>query len=227
MQSVNPTDDIALFRRHGLPYPIFANDQTATRAHNTWRLRVGHLAHDVIAEAAPLLGSLSDPDEIAEILCNVTREQVRSLRDARPHRVHLRAFALALKYAAEFLPPPPSTFSGDELATTNGEGRVDLVWTHPSLGVFIDELKTEVMPDNHEDRTLDQISRYLCFGREQYADRFAGVRLVTLGNRDSALMFNADGVIQPLKESRFSRHRLLTDRQSRSARNRPNDARRS
>lgn len=210
MHTVSPADSVALIRRHALPYPIFANDQTATKAHNTWRLRVGHLAHNVIAEAAPQLGALSNAEEIAVLLSRVTREQVHRGGFARPSRVHLRAYALALKYAAEFLPPAPSIFAGSELATIAGEGRIDLVWNHPILGIFMDELKTEVMPDNREERTLDQVTRYLTFGRNNYADRFAGVRLITLGNRDSALMFGIDGLIEPLAESRFSRNRLLS-----------------
>ena len=83
-------------------------------------------------------------------------------------------------------PPPPWTFLGCEVPA--GDGRLDLAWSAPADAegiepgaVLIDEIKVAGYAGQLEDdRTHDQIRRYLDFGVATYGALFVGVRLLAL-----------------------------------------------
>ncbi len=83
-------------------------------------------------------------------------------------------------------PPLEWTFLGSELPA--GDGKLDLGWSAPpgvaramAGAVFFDEIKVASYAGQLEDnRTLDQVRRYLDFGTATYGSHFAGVRLLAL-----------------------------------------------
>jgi hypothetical protein len=95
---------------------------------------------------------------------------------------------------------PNWRFAGAEVAL--GTGRVDLVWELPEQRVLVDELKLGSLGEAIEDAaTLAQIDRYRQAGRERWAERFAGVRLLPLTSPGRALFFPPAGVRVPLADA--------------------------
>lgn len=92
-------------------------------------------------------------------------------------------------------PPPGWAFLGSELPA--GDGRLDLAWSAPiddggpmAGSVLIDEIKVVSYAAQLDDnRTLNQVRRYLDFGVATYGSQFAGVRLLALSAPRRSLLW--------------------------------------
>jgi hypothetical protein len=121
-------------------------------------------------------------------------------------RVRMRVVTAAGRYLQRCAPVAPTEFMGTEVLYDGS--RVDLVWGHPRLGVFFDELKTSRQPrPETSTASLLQVSRYAQAGLDIFADSFAGVRLIPLLAPDAALLaWIEDGAMQftPLAQTALS-----------------------
>jgi hypothetical protein len=92
-------------------------------------------------------------------------------------------------------PPPEWTFMGREIPA--GDGRLDLAWSAPAregeigtASVLIDEIKVAGYAAQLENnRTIDQVRRYLDFGVATYGASFVGVRLLALSAPRRSLLW--------------------------------------
>lgn len=142
---------------------------------------VGVKAHKLTGQFAKA-GRRPDAEEVFVAAGALIRAQPFSERyNAGTQRVAcLTAIGLAM------CPPPPWTFLGSEIPA--GDGHLDLAWSAPTDAegiepgaVLIDEIKVAGYAGQLEDnRTLDQVRRYLDFGVATYGPRFLGVRLLAL-----------------------------------------------
>lgn len=142
---------------------------------------VGVKVHHLIGQFAQQ-SSRPDAEEVFAAAGALVREHPFSeTYRAGPQRVTcLTIIGLA------FAPPLEWTFLGSELPA--GDGKLDLAWSAPARpngpeagSVLIDEVKVAGYAGQLEDnRTLDQVRRYLDFGVETYGPLFVGVRLLAL-----------------------------------------------
>ena len=198
----------AAYENAGLPHAIYSVEVTPTQERTTWDARNGSIAHSVVGELALVAQFVS-----LEARVELARNAVAIALNEQPQmgrrdKSALRILGLVSSYLSRYLPSPETLFLGTELSA--GSGRVDLAWSSPAVGVFFDELKTwrhhTTMLDHS---TNDQIHRYLDAGLAEFGDRFAGVRLLTLGHSGSSLAITRDGTVEPLTESALSPDRLL------------------
>ncbi|NYE35657.1 hypothetical protein F4692_000761 [Nocardioides cavernae] len=187
------------FAAAGLPVPVYPSKPVQRHDSNAWDVRIGILTHRVIGIVAPQAQHLPSAEHPALIRATVgSIVSDRSL--GRLDRARTRITGLTTQYLREFLPPPSVEFLGTELMA--GRGRVDLAWRHPTLGVWFDELKTwRHSQAGLDDPTWRQITRYLDAGTTTYADQFAGVRLLTLGNLRACVAISRQGLIEDLAHS--------------------------
>ncbi len=194
------------FAAAGLPVPIYKHAASATVDHTAWDTRIGILTHRVIGSVAPAAQGASAP-VVADMVRTTVAAIVADRTLGRLDRARTRVTGLTIQYLREYLPPDSVAFLGTELAA--GAGRVDLAWHHPTVGVWFDELKTwrhaQVGLDNP---TWGQIRRYLDAGRTNFGVDFAGVRLLTLGNRRACVTVTTEGLVEDLHASPLAPARL-------------------
>lgn len=194
------------FAAAGLPIPRYTGKDPGRHDGNAWDIRIGVLTHKVIGAVAPL-ALASDPANYPALVRGVVAEVVKDRTLGRLDRARTRVTGLTVQYLREFLPPTGTTFLGTELAA--GRGRVDLAWQHPTVGVWFDELKTwRHTHVGFDDSTWAQVTRYLDAGTTTYADNFAGLRLLTLGNLRACVTVTRQGLVEDLAESPLHPSRL-------------------
>lgn len=154
----------------------------------------GSLTHALIAR---MLARESypggDPAAFEDAILLEARELLAANRSLGTHRArsHIRIVTAAGQYLHRYRPGPAATFYGSEV--TLGQGRVDLLWHHPSVGVFADEVKTTRhttadLPASH----VDQVARYARDGWYRFGTGFAGVRYLPLLHPSSARWVSVD-----------------------------------
>lgn len=171
----------------------------ASRGVRVWKARsdvetdavVGTLTHRLVAavlreqqEGAVPVGS-----DVAAALIEMGSGVVAAVPDLGSHRsrVRLRVITCAGQYLNRFRPPVDVEFVGSEVPVR--EGVVDLVWRHPTLGVFFDELKTTRRAAATLSPTAaEQVRRYARSGVAEWGEVFAGVRFIPLLHPASALL---------------------------------------
>ena len=119
------------------------------------------------------------------------------------HRSRIRMLVTTATgaYLQRWVPPGPVRFVAAEVPV--GHGRVDLVWEHPDLGVFFDEIKTSRLSRPHESpSTIEQVLRYAADGQAKHGQEFAGVRLIPiLSPHCSRLALSGATTLAPLTGS--------------------------
>lgn len=194
------------FAAAGFPVPIYSANAPGRHDETMWDARIGALAHKVVGKVAEPAQWVAVED-YASLVRPVVAEVVSSRDLGRLDRARTRVTGLTIQYLREFLPPPNVQFLGTEIAA--GRGRVDLCWEHPTVGVWFDELKTwrHTLP-GLDDATWQQITRYLDAGTTTYGDAFAGLRLLTLGNRRASVTVTRQGLVEDLADSPLHPSRL-------------------
>ncbi len=171
---------------------------------------VGVRVHQLIGQVARE-GRHVSVEEVFTAAGRLVRAQPFSeIYKAGPQRVTcLTVIGLAMS------PPPEWTFLGSELPA--GDGRLDLAWSAPMGGggdlvagsILIDEIKVASYAAQLDDnRTLNQVHRYLDFGVATYGTRFVGVRLLALSAPRRSLLWRpgppgADGSRQLLETTPY------------------------
>lgn len=184
----------------GLPHAIFKPGASQTHNRTSWDSRLGMIAHRSIGEIAVEAQALSLPERIVLVRSHVAGSMVNERNLGRKDKATVRVIGLVSSYLRWYLPPIGVAFVGAEVVL--GGGRVDLAWEHPISGVFFDELKTW----RHHQATLDaetyaQVHRYLDAGLALHGERFAGVRLLTLGSTTGCVAVTSRGSVEPLAAS--------------------------
>lgn len=163
---------------------------------------VGKLAQRLLADNMDVARDLAASDlvnlffEQAHAL--VAREGVPSRRQAAATRIT----SLASHYVQRLAPPEFVTYLGAE--QTLGEGRIDLTFEHPTLGVFFDELKAWRNPRLVlDDATEAQLARFVR-GAASYRTRCAGIRLLPVSALTDAQLHRPDGTAVPLATTALS-----------------------
>lgn len=157
---------------------------------------VGKLAHRLLADNMDTARGLT-PGELVDLLFGqaeslVALEGIRGRRQAAAMRIT----SLASHYVQRLAPPPFVTYLGAE--QTLGEGRIDLTYEHPTLGVFFDEIKTWKNPRLIlDDNTVAQLDRFVR-GSAAYRTRCAGIRLLPVSALADARLHRPDGSAVPL-----------------------------
>lgn len=196
---------VGVFASRPLPRPIYTSTASPTRDRAARDSRVGVLVHRVIGEVADAARSM--PLAEAVRLVGVTSERlVPAERGVTRTRVLVASHAS--RYVSLFLPGPASDFLGAEVRV--GTGRADLAWSHPTHGVWFDEIKTWRHAGMAWDgATHDQIGRYIEAGRTTFGDRFTGVRLVVTGHTRDSVHIDAHGEVTPLMRSTLAPRALV------------------
>lgn len=148
----------------------------------------GTLTHRLTAAMLHL--EQSDPGALRDYE-SALLENANAIVDAEPglgahrSRTNMRVVTAAAQYLRRYRPGAQVTFIGTEVGLP--DGRVDIAWEHPTMGIFFDEMKTT---RHHETRLvgehLDQVERYVWAGRARYGSQFAGVRYIPLLNPANA-----------------------------------------
>ena len=201
----------------GLPAAIHRS--SPERDSREWDRLVGTHVHRVIADLAPRLRDIPAPD-LGDAAIEAAGRLVGDRRIGNVASARGRVAGMASAYLQRLAPPPGTAFLGAEVPAPSGgvAGRVDLAWSHPSVGVFYDELKSwrQVLAAPDPD-TLDQVNRYLDAGIAAHGDRFAGVRVVTLAALASSLWVDRDGTVSRLAGSPGDPSSLATPTRERGA----------
>jgi hypothetical protein len=163
---------------------------------------VGKLAHRLLADNMDVARDLG-PSALVDLFFPqaaglVALEGIRGRRQAAATRIT----SLASHYVQRLAPPAFVTYLGAE--QTLGEGRVDLTYEHPTLGVFFDELKTWKNPRLVlDDATIGQLGRFVR-GAAAYGTTCAGVRLLPVSALADAQLHRPDGSAVPLAATALS-----------------------
>lgn len=176
----------------GIPYPIWDSQHSPAEASARTAARQGRQVHATIARLAPLIPYTGEDDEPIEAAVSVF---VAGRENGNLRRARIRVSGLVRQYLRVYL-PQSATFQGSEVAARGG--RADLHWSHPAVGWFYDELKTTQGHDPLTTAVLAQADRYLDAGIDWFADSFAGVRLITLGQRAGTRIVRPTGEVAPL-----------------------------
>ena len=158
----------------------------------------GRAAHSVIGR---LLGDGPRQPSPRQLLSYAATEPL--LEETGVYRLAARArvTALAAIYFRYFAPAESWAFVKASVSLSPGD--LDLVFERvPSGPVRADELKTGADDFLDRDRLDAQIERELAGGREKYAERFAGIRVLSLSAPSRSLLVTPAGERQPL-ETRF------------------------
>lgn len=116
--------------------------------------------------------------------------------------VWTEAAATACAYLRLMPPPPPWTLLAVEWPL--GDGRADIAWEHPLLGVLVDELKTgKTARRNGVTSGVAQARRYLTALVAGHGDRAVGVRLFVAGNVDASMLLSPGRREAPLFGSAY------------------------
>lgn len=186
----------------GLPRPaaLSETDQAEVREGRQFDSLIGSLTHRLIGTLVPLARGASNI-EIGRLLTEHLASAVpadRRLGNIQAARS--RVAGMTSMYLQQVAPGPHIKFLGAEIAANTG--RIDLAWECPTLGVFVDELKTWRHALATLDReTVQQIDRYRTFGSARFGPRFAGVRLLPLGALPQSLWITPDGITHRLDDS--------------------------
>lgn len=194
---VGPTR--SAFTTAPLPVPVFDQRKTPTQDSREWDTKIGVLVHQIIGRIAPMAQAL--PIAEARVLAAETVSQVVSDRGlGNLAKARLRALGMTVDYLEHYLPGRDALFLGTELVT--GAGRVDLAWEHVNVGVWFDELKTwRHRAVGLDTATWSQVRRYTDAGGKAFGFRYAGLRVLTLGQRGGSTAFGRDGLNMPLAGS--------------------------
>jgi hypothetical protein len=163
---------------------------------------VGKLAHRLLADNMDVARDLG-PSALVDLFFPqatglVSLEGIRGRRQAAATRIT----SLASHYVQRLAPPAFVTYLGAE--QTLGEGRIDLTYEHPTLGVFFDELKTWKNPRLIlDDATVPQLDRFVR-GSAAYGTGCAGVRLLPVSALADAQLHRPDGSAVPLATTPLS-----------------------
>lgn len=144
--------------------------------------KCGILIHQLISRMLEGQQGLDpDPDAFHDALLDEAERLITASRDlgAQASRVHTRVLTSAAHYLLRYRPNEDSLFLGIEVSLRTG--RVDVLWEHPDVGVFADEVKStrhnsQGVPPTH----LDQVTRYVRAGDTCFGPVFAGVRYLPL-----------------------------------------------
>lgn len=163
---------------------------------------VGKLAQRLLADNMDAARGLAASDLVnlffAQAHVLVAREGVPSRREAAATRIT----SLASHYVQRLAPPEFVTYLGAEQAL--GEGRIDLTFEHPTLGVFFDELKAWRNPRLVLDEATEaQLERFVR-GAANYRTRCAGIRLLPVSALTDARLHRSDGTAVPLAATPLS-----------------------
>lgn len=201
----------AAFAAAGLPVPVFDGKRTPTHESLMFDAKIGVFVHRVLGELAPTLGSMARRDALAAIGETVDRV-VTGRGLGRAGSVRLRVIAMVVAYMDRYLPPVGAEFLATELVC--GDGRVDLAWRLPGVGVWFDEIKTWRHQDVGLDRvTWEQIHRYMAAGRGEFGAEFAGLRVLVLSQTAHAsVAVDVFGTVEPLQGSALHPSRLVARR---------------
>ncbi|GAB4076409.1 hypothetical protein [Nostocoides australiense] len=161
--------------------------------------RQGTQVHEIIAAVAGTNDLATDP--IATIR-DAAKTIVTGRANGRVAQARLRVTGLAVQYAQLFLPANATLIATERQPVTGG--RADLLWLHPTVGYFYDEVKTHRLTPRVEEAALKQMTTYRTAGVTELHTHFAGVRLICLGNARSSLLMTKDGEIVALHESALS-----------------------
>jgi len=189
-----------LYVAAGLPRAEFSKQTVSpTVARLAFDAKIGTLVHEVLSQVVDVCQRLG-LDHSGPLIDDAIRGVVLDRGMGRGDKARLMVAGRVAGYLTSWLPASPTGLLGAEVRVT--QGRVDLAWSHPERGTFYDEVKTWRHDQKVVDSTaLDQVEKYIDAGVKTYGTRFAGVRLITLGNRTAALWFRPDGLIEKLTGS--------------------------
>jgi len=198
---------VGVFAARPLPRPIYSSTPSPTRDRRTRDSRIGVLVHRVIGDVADAARSMPLAEAV-RLVHEVTERLVPAERGVTRTRVLVGSHAA--RYVSLFLPGPGCEFLGAEV--TVGRGRVDLAWSHPTHGVWFDEVKTWRHAGRGWDgATHDQIDRYVEAGRDLFGDRFVGVRLIVTGHSQDSVHIDAQGEVTALLRSALAPRVLVME----------------
>lgn len=196
-----------LFLQAGLPTPVWNTRSGPRREATTTDLAIGAATHRVVAEVCQAAQHTTH-DELGRLTNAAVQRLVTNRSLGRLDKTRMRVLGLALQYLTLLLPPPPAELIGVE--NRHGNRRTDLTWHHPDLGTWFDEVKTRRSPGEPLDEaTWTQVGRYLDLGPTRYPGTFRGVRILTLGDAAACTFITAEGAIEPLPNTAFSRRAML------------------
>ncbi len=165
------------------------------------RRRRGTIAHAVVAHLAGTARALP-PHALTEQVIDAAGYLCADPNRNRRRVVWTEAAATACAYLRLMPPPPPWTLLAVEWPL--GDGRADIAWEHPLLGVLVDELKTgKTARRNGVTSGVAQARRYLTALVAGHGDRAVGVRLFVAGNVDASMLLTPGSQEAPLFGSAY------------------------
>lgn len=186
----------SVFSTAPLAVPIYDDRPTATHDARAWDARIGILVHRVIAQLATTVQAIG-LENASDMLGETVGRLVTSRDLGNLTRARIRTLGMADRYLRDFLPCPSAVLLGAEYGT--GNGRADLAWNQPGVGVWFDEIKTwRHAAVGLDTETWDQVHRYMDAGLEQFGGRFVGVRVLTLSHPSACEVVTAIGTREPL-----------------------------
>lgn len=198
---------VGVFASRPLPRPIYTTAASPTQDRSHRDSRIGVLVHRVIGEVVHAARVVPLTDAVA-LVGEAVERLVPTSRGATRTRVLVRSHACS--YLTHYLPGPDCTFLGAEVRVE--KGRVDLAWSHPTLGVWFDEIKTwRHARMSWDGSTHDQIARYLDSGRAHFGDQFAGVRLIVTGHSQDSVLIDPHGEVVSVWRSALAPHALVAE----------------
>lgn len=161
----------------------------------------GTVAHAVVAHLAGAARDLP-AHALTEQVIAATGHLVNDANRNRRRVVWTEAAAVACAYLRLMPPPAPWSLLGAEHVL--GEGRADVVWEHPDLGVLVDELKSgRTVRRNGTTCGIRQARQYLAALVDEHGDRALGVRLFVAMSVDASLLLVPGQSEVPLFGSAF------------------------
>lgn len=122
-------------------------------------------------------------------------KRLGNMRSAR-----IRVASAVSTYLQRLRPLDGAEYLGAEIQVA--DGRIDLGWSHPTAGVFFDEIKSSQQSLIVRDKdTIAQCVKYIRAGLDLYGDNFAGVRLILLAARQASVWVDRHENFHPLGDS--------------------------
>lgn len=186
----------SLFATAPLAVPVYDDRPTATHDGRAWDAKIGMLVHQVIADVASSVQAIG-LDAAGDLLSETVGRLVTSNELGSLTRARTRTIGMANRYLRDFLPGPSAVLLGTEYRT--GNGRADLAWDLPGVGVWFDEIKTwRHAAVGLDTDTWEQVHRYMDAGLGRFGSRFVGVRVLTLSHPGACEVVTAIGTREPL-----------------------------
>lgn len=172
---------------------------SGTTAPSATHRAVGVATHLALGELAGRRDELSGPGR-TRIVMRVAAQHAKAIAASSGCRIGAQHVAPMCAVAVAMFPPTGWSFVGAEVPA--GPGAADLAWRSPEGEMLIDEVKVTGLARVLEDsRTRAQVDRYRAWGRAEFGDLFAGLRLLALAGPMRSRWYPPTGPSQRLVDT--------------------------